>query len=188
MDQIESLCRVLEEETRVCAVLTGVLRAEQSAVVQLRPEAIVACLEERESVQDTLASLAERRRALVRDLADRYGRPTRVPAQSAGSGPESAPAQSAGSGPEGAPTSATALVPLLPLERQATVRSAVKGLRRALLEARGLERQNAILVGASAAHVNELLAALRALVPGTRYDSTARLDAPAPVEQVDRRA
>jgi flagellar biosynthesis/type III secretory pathway chaperone len=163
MDEIESLCRVLDEEARVCAVLTSVLRAEQTAVVQLRPEAIVACLEERQSAQDTLASLAQQRRALVRGLADRYG------------------AADAG-------TSATSLVPLLPIEQQAPVRRAVKGLRRALLEARGLERQNAILVGASAEHVNDLLAALRALVPGTRYDAAARLDAPAPAEQVDRRA
>jgi hypothetical protein len=183
MDEIESLCRVLEEETRVCTALAGVLRAEQSAVVQLRPAAIVACLEERQSVQEALASLADRRRALVRGLADRYARPG-APAQGAGSGEKGLPAPSAGSGPP----SATSLVPLLPLERQATVRSAVRGLRRALLEARGLERQNAILVGASAEHVNELLAALRALVPGTRYDATARLDAPAAAEQVDRRA
>jgi hypothetical protein len=166
MDEIESLCRVLEEETRVCTVLTGVLRAEQSAVVQLRPAAIVACLEERQSVQETLASLADQRRSLLRGLVDRY-------------------APSAGSS---LPPSATSLVPLLPLDRQVTVRRAVKGLRRALLEARGLERQNAILVGASADHVNELLAALRALVPGTRYDAAARLDPPASPEQVDRRA
>lgn len=164
MDEIESLCRVLEEETRVCSVLTGVLRAEQRAVVQLRPEAIVACLEERQSVQDALAGLAATRRALVRELAGRFG------------------------DGRAASASATSLVPLLPLERQAPVRNAVKGLRRALLEARGLERQNAILVGASAEHVNDLLAALRALVPGARYDSTARLEPPAQAEQVDRRA
>ena len=161
MDQIESLCRVLEEETRVCGVLTRVLRAEQDAVVQLRPEAIVACLEERQAVQDTLAGLAEARRAIVSDLARRFG---------------------------GAASSATSLVPHLPLEQQDVVRSAVKDLRRALLAARSLERQNAILVGSSADHVNDLLAALRALVPGTRYDATARIDAPSPTEQVDRRA
>ena len=161
MDQIDDLCRVLDEEARVCGLLTRVLRAEQDAVVRLRPEAIVVCLEERHVVQDTLAGLADSRRALVRDLAAQYG---------------------------GAVGSATSLVPLLPLERRAFVRSAVKDLRRALLEARSLERQNAILVVAGAEHVNELLAPLRALVPGVRYDATARLDGPAEAEQVDRRA
>jgi len=162
MDEIESLCRVLDEETRVCTALTGVLRAEQAAVVHLRPEAIVACLEERQSVHDTLAALAATRRALVRGLAGRYG--------------------------GAAGTTATSLVPFLPLERRGRVQSAVKRLRRALLEARGLERQNALLAGAGAAHVNELLAALRALVPGMRYDAAARLAPPAQPERVDRRA
>lgn len=163
MDQVESLCAVLGDETRVCGALTGVLRSEQEAVVALRPVMILTCLEERQVLQDELARLSSRRRELVREIAARYGAPA-------------------------APGSATGLLPLLPPAPQDRLRAGLRALRRVLLEARGLERQNALLAGASLESVGDLLRVLGALVPGARYDAGARVAAPAVTEQVDRRA
>ncbi len=120
MDQLENLCVVLGEEARVCAALVGVLRDEQRAVVTLQPGAIFACLEQGEVLQEKLASLAARRRALMQKVA-------------------------IGCGSVGA--SATAVLPLLPPAPQARLRTELRQLRRTLLEARGLERQNARLIG-----------------------------------------
>jgi hypothetical protein len=163
MDQVETLCAVLGDETRVCGALSGVLRSEQQAVVGLRPEVILACLEERQALQDELGRLATRRRELVRELAARYGTPRET-------------------------ESASALLPLLPPAPRDRLRDGLRELRRALLEARGLERQNDRLVGAGLESVGDLLRALRALVPGARYDADARVAAPEATEQVDRRA
>jgi transposase len=162
MEQVESLCAVLGDETRVCGALAAVLRNEQRAVVGLRPEVILACLEERQGLQDELVRLVTRRRELVRDVALAYG--------------------------TGDVESATALLPHLPAEPQSRVRTSVRALRRALLEARGLERQNEQLIGGSLESIGELLRALRALVPGARYDAGAQVASPPPTEQVDRRA
>src|SRR5579871_1801576 len=69
MEQIDQLCDLLTEETRVCAALSGVLREEQAAVVRLEPASILVCLEQRQALQDRLLRLAGERRALVRAVA-----------------------------------------------------------------------------------------------------------------------
>jgi flagellar biosynthesis/type III secretory pathway chaperone len=161
MEQVETLCAVLGDETGVCDALLRVLREEQQAVVQLRPDVILSCLEERLALQEQLERLTGRRRALVRALADGLG--------------------------AGAARSVTALLAFLPPEPQSRVRMRLRALRRALLEARSLERQNDLLIGASAEHVGELMRTLAALVPGVRYDRGAQMTTPG-LEQVDRRA
>ena len=145
----------------MCALLVEVLRREQRAVVDLRPEAVFACVGERQELGTALAGVATRRRAAAAALAD---------ALDAGGVPPNA------------------LLPLLPPEPRAHVRDRLRTVRRMLLEARGLERQNGLLARASLGTVNDLLAALRAAVPGARYGADARLDAPLPAERVDRRA
>jgi len=163
MEQVESLCTVLGDETRVCDALASVLRHEQRAVVELRPEVLLSCVEERLTLQGELERLMGQRRALVGNLADELGADRRA-------------------------GSVSALLPFLPPDPRSKVRARVRALRRALLEARSLERQNELLVGASLEHVNELMRALAALVPGTRYDRGAQLATPGGVEHVDRRA
>jgi len=161
MDQFESLCSVLGDEARICSALAGVLRDEQQAVVGLHPEAIFACLERRQTLQEELLQLASLRREMVRGAASECG---------------------------AAPTeSATTLLPLLPPPSQVRLRVRLRALRRALLEARGLERQNALLAGASFESAGDLLRALGALVPGARYGADARVAPPAASERVDRR-
>jgi len=164
MEQVTVFCEVLGEEARVCALLVEVLRREQRAVVELRPEGVFACLAERQELGSALAGVATRRRAAAAALAD---------------------ALDAGGVP---PNALLPLLPLLPLEPRAQVRDRLRTVRRVLLEARGLERQNRLLAKASLGTVNDLLAALRAAVPGARYGADARLDAPLPAERVDRRA
>jgi flagellar biosynthesis/type III secretory pathway chaperone len=144
----------------VCGALAEVLRDEQQAVVRLQPQAILACLEQRQVLQDELVRLAGLRRALVRDVASQRGASTE---------------------------SATALLPLLPPDPQARLRSRVRSLRRALLEARGLERQNGRLVEASLDTVTDLLRTLAALVPGARYGADAQVAPLAASERIDRR-
>jgi hypothetical protein len=161
MDQVESLCAVLSDEARLWDEVAGLLRQEQRAVVELRPGTLLACLEERQALQEELLVLAARRRRLVQDVA-----------RTCGSNAERA----------------TALLPLLPPATQEELRAPLAHLRRALLTARGLERQHAHLLAGSLDGVNEILGALRQLVPGIRYDAGARVAAPAMLEQVDRRA
>src|SRR5262249_51561248 len=67
---VTTLCDVLGEETRVCELLVDTLRREQRAVVELRPEAVVACLTERHELGNALAGLAARRRAAAAALGD----------------------------------------------------------------------------------------------------------------------
>jgi len=161
MDRVELLCGILSEESRVCSELTGVLRQEQEAVIRLRPEAILVCLEQRNTLQDNLVKLARERRALVRAMGEEHGRTT---------------------------TRASDVLSLLPAEPQSRVRGEMRQLRRALLEARGLERQNALLVGSSLDTVSELLRALRSLLPGVRYGARAEVAVPSEADTVDRRA
>jgi flagellar biosynthesis/type III secretory pathway chaperone len=161
VDQIEHLCDVLGEEARVCGDLAGVLRDEQDAVVHLRPEAILTCLERRETLQEHLVRLARQRRALVEAVAAAHGRAT---------------------------SRATEVLPLLPPEPQTRVRGQLRELRRALLEARGLGRQNALLLGSSLENVVDLLRTLRALVPGARYGADAQVATPSGSDRLDRRA
>jgi flagellar biosynthesis/type III secretory pathway chaperone len=161
-DRVETLCDVLDEETRLCGALAAVLNEEQRAVVALRPGAILACLEERQALHEELERLAARRRTLVHDAASEHG--------------------------ADATASATSLLPLLPPDPQARLRAQLRALRRALLEARSLERQNASLAGASLEALGEMLPALRALLPGVRYGADAQVDAPAAAERIDRRA
>ena len=152
MDTVESLCAVVGEEARVCASLVALLRQEQEAVVALRPGSILACLEERELLHEALAAVAARRRALVQEVACVRGSEA---------------------------ASVSALLPLLGSEPQARLRTELRRLRRVLLEARGLERQNARLVVSGLETTNDLLRALSALVPGARYGADAKLAPPA---------
>jgi hypothetical protein len=161
MDQVESLCAVLSDEARLWDEVSGLLRQEQRAVVELRPGTLLACLEERQALQEEVLALAERRRRLVHDVARSCGTNTER---------------------------ATALLPLLPTANQEALRTRLADLRRSLLTARGLERQHAHLLAGSLDGVNEILGALRQLVPGVRYDAGARVAAPPMLEQVDRRA
>jgi flagellar biosynthesis/type III secretory pathway chaperone len=160
-DPVENLCAVVGEEARICGELVGVLREEQQAVVALRPEAILACLEQRMAVQEELLRLTADRQALVRDLAAAHHLET---------------------------PSATALLLRLPPGPGQRLRARLRSLRRTLLEARGLERQNALLAGASRDSVDELLRALQALLPGTRYGADAQVASPAATERIDRHA
>jgi hypothetical protein len=146
MDQIERLCAVLAEETVLCSALAYVLRDEQRAVEQLRSEALVACIAERESLQARLLGAARARRGLVRAAAGERGAST---------------------------SNAVDLLPLLPPGPRATVREHLRGLRRVLLAARSLERETARLVGDGPDGVSDVLRALRAFVPGADAERAA---------------
>src|SRR5262249_50411351 len=135
------------------------LREEQQAMVALQPRRILRALGNRRAVQDGLARLASRRRDLVREVARDRG----VDA-----------------------ASATELLVALPPVRRDELFERLRMLRRALLEARGAERQNGLLGRASLQHTEDLLRTLRGLVPGARYGD-ARLAAPARLPSVDRR-
>lgn len=161
MEDIERLCHLLDEETDVCGRLSSLLRREQQAVVHLRPDDILACLEQRELLQGRLIELADARRRLVREVSARQGAET---------------------------PQAVEMLPMLPLEPQRRVRRHLRRLRGALLETRGLERQTTLLVGASLHGVQDMLRTLRALVPGTTYGADAELTVPAIPERVDRTA
>lgn len=161
MEDIDRLCLLLDEETDVCGRLSTVLRDEQQAVVRLRPDDILACVEQREELQSRLTELADARRRLVREVSARRGSET---------------------------PQATEMLPMLPLEPRHRVRTHLRKLRGALLETRGLERQTALLLGASLDGVQDMLRTLRALVPGTTYGADAALDVPALPERLDRRA
>jgi flagellar biosynthesis/type III secretory pathway chaperone len=160
MDQVENLCELLDQEVRVCGALSGLLREEQQAVVGLRAEAIVACLDQRQRLQAELERLASERRALVSQVAGTRG---------------------------GATDRLTEVLPLLEPAPRERLRGGLRGLRRALLEARSLEQQNALLIGSSLDAVGDLLRALRALVPGARYNRDAQVAAPSGAESLDRR-
>jgi flagellar biosynthesis/type III secretory pathway chaperone len=161
MERLDSLCAVLGEETQVCGALSEVLRREQQAVIGLRPDAILGCLQERQVLAEQLEQLATRRRALVSQVARERG----------------AEAASAGT-----------LLATLPPELQPALRTRVRALRGALLETRGLERQNARLAGAGQESVTEILCALRSLTPGARYAANAEVSVPHARDLVDRRA
>jgi hypothetical protein len=161
MDRVEDLCAVLGEEVRLWTAVAELLREEQRAIVALRPATLLACLEERQALQEEVLALAARRRRLVHEVA-----------RACGAGAERA----------------TALLPLLPDAPQARLRAQLAELRRALLTARGLERRHALLLTGSLDGVGELLGALRGLLPGARYDAGAQMAAPAALEQVDRHA
>jgi hypothetical protein len=159
-EHVDALCAVLGDETRTCAALVVVLRDEQRAMVALRAEAIFSSLERRLELESELARLAERRRALVREIACACG-------------------LSAGS--------ATGLLRQLAPALQGRLATRLRELRAALLAARALERQNALLAASSLDGLGELLQALRALAPGARYGADAQIDAPRALERVDRR-
>ncbi|HLK11913.1 MAG TPA: flagellar protein FlgN [Candidatus Binatia bacterium] len=161
MEQIDQLCDLLTEETRVCAALSGVLREEQAAVVRLEPASILVCLEQRQALQDRLLRLAGERRALVRAVAACHGATTER---------------------------ATDVLPLLAPAPRSRVRDGLRQLRQALLEARGLERQHTFLVGSSLDTVNELLRVLRAHAPGARYGADAQVTMPPAADRVSHRA
>ncbi|TMB03273.1 MAG: flagellar protein FlgN [Deltaproteobacteria bacterium] len=142
-EQLEALCALLGEETRVCGALSGVLRDEQAAAIGLDPDGIIGCLAERRLLHEQLAQLAAARGELLPLLAPKAG------------------------------------------ER---VRDGLRTLRRALLEARGLGRQNALFAAASLDGVGELLRALGGLMPGARYGADARVAARGgPTNRIDRR-
>lgn len=162
MDQpIDRLCAALVEETALCETLVGVLRDEQAAVVRLQAEAIVDCVGRRERLQQDLRRAGAARREAVAAAAEALGAST---------------------------TSASELLPHLPLGDRRPVETHVRALRRTLLESRGLERETARLVHANLGAVGELLRALRPFVPGARYGADAEIATPATPERVDRRA
>ena len=161
MERLDSLCAVLGEETQVCGALSAVLRREQQAVIQLRPDAILGCLQERQALAEELEQLATRRRDLVSEVARERGTTA---------------------------ASANMLLATLPPEQQPELRAKLRARRSALLETRGLERQNALLAGASQESVTEILCALRTLAPGARYAANAKVTVPQARELVDRRA
>lgn len=161
MEDIDRLCSLLDEETDVCGRLSALLRDEQQAVVHLRSDDILACVEGREVLQQRLTALADARRQMVRAVTARHGAET---------------------------PQALEMLPMLPLEPQHRVRRHLRKLRGALLETRGLERQTALLVGASLDGVQDMLRTLRALVPGATYGADAALAVPAIPERVDRTA
>ena len=159
MDEVDGLCAVIDEEARLCGTLADVLRDEQQAVVELRPQAILACLERHRLLHDELSRLSARRRALVERVAHERG---------------------------ASAASATALLPLLAPDPRARLRDGVQRLRIALLEARRVERQNRLLVGAGIDTVSEILAALRGLVPSARYGADAQLAPPVSGDAISR--
>ena len=160
MDQVETLCGLLGDEAAVCGSLATALREEQAAMIALHPEAIFSALGKRRALQEELARFADRRRAVVRDVGRLHGADV---------------------------TSATELLVVLPPEPRTELLGRLRGLRRALLEARGLERQNALLARASLRHTEDMLRTLRGLVPGAHYGADAQIAAPAALESVDRR-
>src|SRR5689334_1754066 len=160
MDQVETLCALLGEEAAVCGALTTALRDEQRAMIALAPERIFATLATRRALQEELARLASRRRALVQDVARAHGTDA---------------------------TSATELLVVLAPAPRTQLLDRLRTLRRVLLEARGLERRNVLLARASLQHTEELLRTLRGLVPGARYGADAQIAAPATLDSVDRR-
>ena len=161
MEQVERLYGLLDQELDVCGELGGVLRTEQEAVVHFRAETILHCLEQRSVLQDRLAQLAEERREVVLSLAAGHATATdRV----------------------------SDLLPHLPLGPRAGVRSRMRAVRAALLEARGLERQNTILARSTLDHVEDVLQALRTLVPGARYGADASLTLPTAASSLSQRA
>jgi len=160
-EQLEALCALLGEETRVCGVLSGVLRDEQAAAIGLDPDGIIGCLAERRLLHEQLAQLAAARGDLVSSIAREQGETAeRV----------------------------TELLPLLAADAGECVRDGLRTLRRALLEARGLGRQNTLFAEASLDGVGELLRALGGLMPRARYGADARVAARGgPTNRVDRR-
>jgi hypothetical protein len=160
VDPLETLCGLLAEEATLCGALAATLREEQRAMVALEPEAIFAALGRRRTLQGELGRLAGRRRDLVRTVAREHGADA---------------------------VSATELLVVLPEAARTRLFGEVRALRRGLLEARGLERQNALIARASLRHTDELLRTLRGLVPGARYGADAQIAAPAALESVDRR-
>jgi len=149
-DRVEALCAVLGDEARVCGLLAGMLRDEQAAAIRLDPDAIVACLAERRVVHEELLRLSGTRRELVRTIASARGKQAER---------------------------LTELLPLLAPEAAGRVQTRLRGLRRALLEARGLGRQNALFAEASLGGVGQLLEILGGLLPGARYGADARVAA-----------
>jgi len=161
MDQpVDRLCEALADETALCEALASVLRDEQAAVVGLRADTIVECVAARERLQEDLRRARDARRSAVRAVASTLGAPT---------------------------TSATELLPHLPLSDRRPVETRLRALRRTLLESRSLERETARLVGTSLDTVGELLRTLRPFVPGARYGADAEIATPTAPERLDRR-
>src|SRR5262249_9538068 len=156
---VEGLCAVLDEEARAGEALCEILRQEQRAVVGLEADIVLGCVAERRTLHHELEQLTARRRTLLLETLGDAARPT-----------------------------VAALLPRLPSPERIRRQPAVRRLRKALLQARSLERQNRILAGASLEVTGDLLQALRSRMPGTRYGADARLAAPAPAESLDRRA
>src|SRR5262249_50389990 len=121
MEEVEQLCSLLRDEARLLGEVAGLLCEERNAVGRFRTSAILACLEEREVPQAARARGADGR-------GERVGAPRR-----AGGGERERTNE---------------LRPLPPPAPQARLKSGLDTLRRALLRARGLERQTAAPRGA----------------------------------------
>lgn len=161
MEQVEQLCGVLEQELQVCSALTEVLRLEQEAIAHYRAETILQSLERRAGLQSKLATLALERQQLARTIGAQLGRVTEHVSD---------------------------LVPLLTEAVGRTLRRRMRDLRTALLAARSLERQNTFLARASLDHVDDVVQALRGIMPGARYGADAALTVPAASSGLSQRA
>ena len=157
---VEALCALLDEETRASDALGAVLGEERQAMVRLEADALLESLARRQARQDELEALARRRREFVAEAC----------------------------GPGRVPPRVGVLVATLSGPARQRVRECVRRLRRSLLAARSGERQTQALARASLDTNAELLHALQALLPGTRYGADARLAPPTLVESLDRRA
>jgi hypothetical protein len=157
---VDRLCALLDEETRAAEALAAVLREERDAMVRLEADALLECLARRQARQDELGAVARRRQVFVAEACGADVVPPRV----------------------------GVLVATLSAPARQRVRECVRRLRRSLLAARGGERQTQALARASLDTNAELLHALQALLPGTRYGADARLAPPTLVESLDRRA
>lgn len=120
MEEVEQLCSLLSDEARLLSEVVGLLCEERDAVGRFRTSAILACLEERQVLQEALAQVADRRRELVRGIARARGAESERTNE---------------------------LLPLLPPVPQARLKTGLQTLRQALLRARGLERETARLRG-----------------------------------------
>ena len=160
-DSLAALCAVLGDEARVCGALSGVLRAERAAAIELDADAIAANVAERRTLQEQLARLAATRRQLVRSLTGEHG---------------------------ATGEHVTELLPLLPAESGRRVRERLRALRRAVLDARSVGRQHALFAASSLDGIGEMLHLLGSFLPGAHYGADARVAASGgPTNRIDRR-
>lgn len=160
MEEVEVLGKLLAEEARVAAELAEALVAEQRATIELDAAALLAAAARKAALQEELARRAAARQAAARRLAVVVGaRRERV----------------------------TDLLPRLPQGSREPLRRRSRELKRALLEARTLQRQNAALLAGSLEFVGSLLEEFGTARRLGRYDARATVVGGAATDLVDRR-